>query len=185
MSVESSSRRWRHALCTSLTVAGVMAAVVPAAAARSQWRKGLAQAAMARTGMTAGSTADPTAGKVLGGLTSQGWPVVMEVAKTGKRLAMVGAGLDMSCTSGYRFSIPDGWRRLPLSATGKVKVAATLPPVPGTPASLTGGTDSFSGRLDRRHATFSGVWELQLIYSLGAGQTDQCDSGRVTFLARL
>jgi hypothetical protein len=51
--------------------------------------------------------------------------------------------------------------------------------------SLTGGSHSFIGRLDRKRSTISGAWRLQLNFQASGGQTDQCDSGRVPFSARL
>jgi hypothetical protein len=51
--------------------------------------------------------------------------------------------------------------------------------------SITGGTDTFMGRLNRAQATFTGSWQLHLNFVMSNGQTNQCDSGHVAFSARL
>jgi hypothetical protein len=130
-------------------------------------------------------TAMPAAGKVLGGFTSQSEPIVLEISKKDKRVDLAGTALDMTCTSGDQFTTADALVRLPISKQGKVHMTLVIPPSSGSPTSITGGTDTFSGKLNRENATFSGVWQLHLTFSLSGGQTDQCDSGRVTFKARL
>jgi hypothetical protein len=122
---------------------------------------------------------------MLGGFTSQNWPVVLEVSSSGKRIGLAATTLAMSCTSGVSFPLGDGWQRLTIGPGGKVRALFTIPASAGSTVSITGGTDSFSGTLDRKRAMFTGSWDLQLNYSMSDGTTDQCDSGRVTFAARL
>jgi hypothetical protein len=162
-----------------------MAGPVSASWARDPMRQAAAHASLARAGTVTKPAASPADGRALGGFTSQGWPVVVEVSSSGKQLGLVGTTLGMSCTSGVEFPLYDGWRHLAVGSAGKVHVAFTVPPSPGSPVSITGGTDSFSGTLDRRRATFVGSWDLQLSYSMSDGTTDQCDSGQVTLRARL
>ena len=143
----------------------------------------------------------PAAGRTLGGLTSQGNAIVLKISKNDQRVDAVDAGLAMTCTSGDQFLMPDGWARLPISKSGGVRVSATIPASAGgggsgstsgsgsgsagTTATFSGGTDAFSGKLDPKHATFAGVWDMHLTFALSTGQTDQCDSGQVRFKAVL
>jgi hypothetical protein len=130
----------------------------------------------------------PGPGRVLGGFTSQGWPVVVVVSKNEQRIAALEAGLEMSCASGVQYSTLDYWLRLPIGARGKVKLAAAIVPIPssaGATESLTGGTDSLAGKFNRTRTTFSGVWQLHLTFSSSSGTTDTCDSGAVNFSAVL
>jgi hypothetical protein len=130
---------------------------------------------------TARAAATPVAGTVFGGFTSQGWPVVLEVPKGGKRIASAGIGLRMTCTSGAQPRFPDSFDNVRIAPNGNVNIRVTIPVLSGTP--ITGGWDSLSGRFDRRRSTFSGAWQLHLDYKFSSGP-DHCDSGRVGFRAR-
>jgi hypothetical protein len=132
-------------------------------------------------GATARAAATPVAGVVFGGFTSQGWPVVLEVPKGGKRIALAGIGLRMTCTSGAQPRFPDAFDNVRIAPNGNVNIRVTIPLLSGTP--ITGGWDSLSGRFDRRRSTFSGAWQLHLDYKFSSGP-DHCDSGRVGFRAR-
>jgi hypothetical protein len=125
-------------------------------------------------------TPGPAAGRTLGGITSQGWPVVIKVSKNSRKITAVRLGLDLHCTSGLDLPFGDGFVRLPVTPTGKVKATAIIT----ASSPVTGGTDALSGRLNRSAGTFTGVWDLHLNFS-DNGQSDSCDSGRVTFTAVL
>ena len=148
---------------------------------RSRSRETAVVAALAKHS----ARAMPASGKVLGGFTSQHMPVVLAIAKKDKRVDVVGSVFNMTCTSGDQFLAPDGWVKLPISHAGAIKAAITIQASPGGIGSVTGGTDTFSGTLNAKKATFSGTWELHVSFSTSTGQDDQCDSGHVTFRAVL
>jgi hypothetical protein len=129
---------------------------------------------------------DHAAGKVLGGVTAQNWPVIVSVSSNGKKLSAQVA-FDMTCTAGDAWTAPDGWIKVPIPASGTVHAVAAVPPTAGSGGqdSITGGLDTMNGKLNRRGATFSGTWELQLNFTSPSGQPDACDSGLVRFSARL
>jgi hypothetical protein len=134
------------------------------------------------------TTTSPAAGRVLGGLTSQQAPVILDISKNSKRIDKAVTDLQLTCTSGDQLWFPDSWSRSPLDSHGSVSMHLTIPPDTsgGTNGvTLTGGSDEFSGKLNRKTATFSGNWQLQLSFSMSDGTTDQCDSGLVTFRAKL
>jgi hypothetical protein len=128
-------------------------------------------------------------GRALGGFTTQGNPFVATVAKNGKKLGMVASALNLTCTSGDQFTIVDGWAGLPIGHGGTVGKSLSIPPTVGSGSAagitITGGADTFSGKLNRKKATFTGTWDLQFDLTLASGQTDQCDSGNVGFKAVL
>jgi len=176
MSTTNRSHNWVR-VGLGVVVVAVMATTGSTALAKS---RSMLTPVKART---AAGGSNLAAGQVLGGFTSQGWPVVLELSKDGKQIALAGIGLSMNCSSGAQFSTGDGWIHAPIAAGGKVREAAQITPAPKY--SLTGGSDSFTGKLNRRQVAFSGTWQLHLTYSMSNGQTDQCDSGRVAFSARL
>jgi hypothetical protein len=184
MSVHSRTRRWLRCLVVTGVLAVSMAAISTGSA---KPHAGLAvmhdpTAPVAKDALAAG----PSAGNVLGGLTSQGWPVVVEISKNGKRIDQVAVGLNMTCTSGIKYGLDDGWSRLPFGAHGKIHASVVIPPSPASSGeSFTGGSDSFTGTLNRQKSTFSGVWDLVLTYKDSTGHADKCGSGRATFSARL
>jgi hypothetical protein len=186
MSVQSfsPSRRVARRACL-LAVAG-LAAGATSVAARGPSGRTSAEAATARVAAEGHSSPTATgAGMFLGGLTSQSWPFVIQPSKNGKAVRFAAAGLEMTCTSGDQFGVPDGWAHLPISRNGAVHISGAVQPSPGSTVSITGGNDSFTGRFNRARTEFSGVWDLHLNYSMSNGQTDSCDSGQVKVAAVL
>ncbi len=183
MSVHKPDQKRRRPRRVVALVLVAMAAVASTASARSLSDPRSLQATFATAERSADAAAVPAVGQVLGGFTSQGWPVVVVFAKQRKKIAVIATGLDMSCTSGERLPLEDGWERLPISANGRIHAAATIPPE--STIFLTGGSHSLTGRLNPQRSVFSGVWRLHLTFKTATGQSDQCDSGRVTFTALL
>jgi hypothetical protein len=185
MSVNNQDQKRRRPRRVVALILVAMAAAGSTASARSLSDPRSLQATFATAETSADVAAAPAVGQVLGGFTSQGWPVVVAFAKQRKKIGLIATGLDMSCTSGESLPLEDGWERLPISASGEVHAAATIPPSPASTISLTGGSHSLFGRFNRQRSVFSGVWRLHLTFKTATGQTAQCDSGRVAFTALL
>jgi hypothetical protein len=100
-------------------------------------------------------------------------------------VTVAATGLDMTCTSGQQFPIEDAWTLLNVARNGRVHATEKIPPSSGQTISLTGGSHSLTGKLNRKRSTFRGVWQMDLTYKTSDGQTDQCHSGRVAVTARL
>jgi hypothetical protein len=176
MSVPKRDPRWQQLLL----IAGATIAVTWTAAAATAWGSGPAEGfSTARAGLSAASGA----GTVLGGFTSQRWPVVIMMSRDRSHITRVGIGLEMRCTSGMRFGTEDGWSAVPVGSGGKVRVSAKIPPSPGSGVSLVGGSDLFAGTLSHASTAFSGVWHLHLVFRTSDGHADTCDSGRVSLTA--
>ena len=118
----------------------------------------------------------------LGGFTSQGWPVVFELGRGGKLVTLVGAGLELTCTSGVQVPVEDGWQLVDIAKNGKVNATEQIP---AAGDAFTGGSHSLTGRFNRQRSTFRGVWSLQVGFKLADGTTDQCQSGKVKLVATL
>jgi hypothetical protein len=118
---------------------------------------------------------------VLGGFTSQGWPIVAEVSTNQKVLAITATGVHMQCTSGAAFNTEVAWGRLPIGVRGRIHKKVLVFPRTGSSVTLTGGTDSFTAKLNRARLTLTGAWHLHLKFRTADGHADECDSGRVTF----
>ncbi len=184
MSVHSQGRR-RRCSRVLLAILVVALAAFSTGSARAVSDHPLVHGTIGATAASAQGSAGPAAEQVLGGFTSQGWPVVIVISKDGKRIGLVETGLNMSCTSGDSFPLLDGWVRLPIAANGSVRGHTTIQPASGSAVSITGGSDSFTGKLNRKRDTFAGTWQLQMSLAQTNGQTDQCDSGLVRFTAKL
>ena len=104
-------------------------------------------------------------------------------ARGAHAISVAGIGLDMKCSSKAEFGLPDRWVRVPVPASGNFRDFATIPVSGGSGSEITGGSDLFTGRLDRRRWTVTGTWDLKLAFQTSAGQSGTCDSGRVTFTA--
>jgi hypothetical protein len=129
----------------------------------------------------------PASGKVLGGFNSQQMPVVLEIAKKDKRIDVFGSVFNMNCTSGDQFVTPDGGAKLPISKNGNVDGVGVIPgdAPSATSITLSGGTDSITGKLNAKTGTFRGTWDLHLSFAVPNAPNDECDSGKVTFKARV
>jgi hypothetical protein len=120
-------------------------------------------------------------GMVLGGFTSQGWPVVFELSRAGRLVILGATGLDLTCTSGNQFPVEDGWQLLTVAKDGRVTGSESIPAQQGQGDTLTGGSHSLTGRFNRQRSTFRGTWRMQLNFTNADGTSDTCQSGPVTF----
>lgn len=188
MSTSKPTQRWHRVAARVATAALVVTvSVVSSGSAKNVSRQRQLEAAAAAATKPA-SAALPASGKTLAGFTSQKLPVVAQISKKDKRVDVIGVVVNMTCSSGDQFMVPDEWVRLPIRKKGVVNATLHIPPsapAAGDTVALAGGTDAFAGKLNAKKATFSGVWDLHLEFSMPDNQTDQCDSGRVTFRAVL
>jgi hypothetical protein len=176
--------RWVRLLLIAALVAVKLAVPGASKAAPLTWAPA-AQAADV-TNNVASQTAGqglPKSNAALGGFTEQGWPVVLEVNHGGNRVAVAATGLDLTCSSGDQFSVEDAFARVRVASNGTVRASEQFAPRSGTSVSLMGGSHSLTGRLDRQHSTFRGVWREHLMLKLADGTTDDCHSGPVSLIA--
>ena len=123
--------------------------------------------------------------RVLGGATSDDWPVVVEINKSGKQVVHASAGLTLNCTSGAIVPLPDVYDKLKISKKGKF-AAAFGPVTQGNPdGTKTVFEGSMSGKANKARTKASGKWQLKVTDMAAAGTvTDTCDSGAVSWKAK-
>jgi hypothetical protein len=154
-------------------VAGIAAIAVPVAATASS------------------HVADPyahssgAAGVFYGGLTSQGWAVVIQVTKNGRQVTSAATGLHMTCSTGVTANVPDRYARLRVNKRRKFSLSFG----PDTVRNDDGTTTDFEGRIsgafNRARSKVSGRWRLQATDHDGTGAViGTCDSGIVRWSAR-
>ena len=123
--------------------------------------------------------------RVLGGATSDGWPIVVEINKSGKQIVQASTGVTLNCTSGAVFSVPDGFQKMKISKKGKFGVTfgpATSDNPDGTKTVFEG---SVSGKTNKARTKASGKWQLKVTDVAATGAvTDTCDSGSVRWRAK-
>lgn len=129
-------------------------------------------------GAAQGSRAKPV---ILGGLTSKGWPVYIQLSANGKRIVRAVGALELPCSKGGSFTVPDRFSNVPVRH-GRFK--------DGVHDSFTdhGETfeidDSFAGKVNRKHTVVSGTWQAKTVIHEADGSVDTCDSGVLKFTAR-
>jgi hypothetical protein len=125
-----------------------------------------------------------TTGLVYGGVTDDGFGLMVETNKSRRQIVRIATGLRLQCTSGASFSIPDGWKRLSVKK-GKFSGAfgpSTQRNEDGTTSDLEGAV---SGKFNRSKTSISGTWSFKATEHDAAGAvTDTCDSGAVDWSAK-
>ena len=146
-----------------LAVAMTAAVVIPPAASASPHSHGASARSAAATGL------------VYGGVTPQGWPVVIELKKNQRRVVRSVFGFDLRCTSGDFFA---QWSRFDDLAVNKQRQFRgsygpyTVRYDDGTTSDWEG---SMSGRLNRAHSKMSGTAQMKVTFYDNAGAvTDTC-----------
>src|SRR5215211_1859896 len=143
----------------------------------------LAASASSHGGPNARSAA--AKGAVYGGRTLQGWPVMIELNRTRRRVVQAVIGLRLSCTSGSIVNLPD--RYINMSVNRRRKFRASFGP--DTQRNSDGTTTDFegsiSGTLNRARTRLSGRWNLKITdFDANGAVTDVCDSGSVRWTAK-
>jgi hypothetical protein len=125
-------------------------------------------------------------GVVFGGFTPQDWPVAIEVSKDRRRVVRAAIGLTLACApSGLTARIPDAYRNLPLSKSGRFSSSFGPNPFPNPDGTTTEFQGSVTGRMNAKRTSMSGTWQLTAVDRDAAGTiTDTCDSGKVAWTAK-
>jgi hypothetical protein len=125
-------------------------------------------------------------GSVLGGRTSQKWPVVIALSRNRKRIASAETGLAFTCGQAEHTlgPMPDGYSGVPLR---KGRASADFGP---NDVDLGNGmtghvTGSFTAKLNRLQTKAKGTWRMTVAVTDGSGAAvDTCDTGPLTWTAR-
>jgi hypothetical protein len=141
-------------------------------------------AASARPGVVPHARGAASAGAVYGGFTGQGFPVIVEMNKSRRRVVRIGIGIRMTCTSGGGFAVADRYDDVKVSKTGRFSSSFrdTNRNDDGTTFDREG---SISGRLNKARTKISGRWSVKVTdHDLAGAVTDTCDASNISWSAK-
>jgi hypothetical protein len=143
----------------------------------------LVASAAPRHHSTPAQSSGAAAGVVYGGVTSDGFGLMVETNKSRSRISRMATGLELECTSDTRFSMPDGWTNISIE---NGKFSSRFGPMTqrqddGTTVDFEGAV---SGKLNRAKTRISGTWSLKGTEHDTAGAvTDTCHA-RIRWTAK-
>ena len=144
----------------------------------------LVAAAAPRHDNTPARISAAAAGVGYGGVTEDGFGLMVETNKSRRKIVRMATGLVLQCTSGETVTTPDGWRKLSVK---RRKFTATFGPATqrnddGTSVDLEGAV---SGKFNRSKTRISGTWSFKGTEHDATGAvTDTCDSGTINWTAK-
>jgi hypothetical protein len=99
----------------------------------------------------------------LAGLTSQQQPVLLRFSADRRTLTRALTTLNVKCTSGSDFWLPDGFRNVPVSSLRRFRVSFSEPARQVDPTTSIASSGLFSGQVDRTGQRASGTWRLTFV----------------------
>jgi cyanophycinase-like exopeptidase len=124
-------------------------------------------------------------GNTYGGVTSQGFPVIVDMNATRRQVVRVVAAIDASCTSDAGLTIPDRFTKVAVTRSGKFRVVYGPYVVRNDDGTTTDWQGRMTGLLNDAKTKIAGTWRLIAVYHAAAGAvTDTCDSGLLTWRAK-
>jgi len=131
-------------------------------------------------------------GAVYGAVTSQGYPVVIELSKTGRKVVSASIGLEVKCQTPPDITLPDSFTNMTISKAGKFKASIPVTRLPAEPEAGLGAIDvsaSISGRVNKARTRVTGTWQRKIVIYDPSDPTatrifDTCDSGPLRFRAK-
>ena len=158
---------WAAALAAALVVGGPLIASASSGGATPQARSAA------------------VAGAVFGGVTPQDFPVVIELNKKRSQVVRAVIVVRVTCTSGIGVNVPDSYRRVRVSKTGKFTTSFGPTTNRNDDGTTTDFEGSASGALNAARTKVSGKWQLKVTDHDAAGAvTDTCDSGSLRWNAK-
>ncbi len=129
---------------------------------------------------------------VFGGVAAQGYPVVIELSKSAKKVVTATIGIEMKCLTPGDITVPDTFKNLTINSSGKFSSAYGPTDVPGDPSVgilkiVVSG--SITGTLNKARTRIKGTWNAKVVAISAADPTgatvlDSCDSGKVNYTAK-
>jgi hypothetical protein len=132
-------------------------------------------------------------GVFYGGVTVAGYPVVIQLSATGRKVVRATIGLELKCTTPGDITLPDSFKDIPVSKTtgkfshtyGPEEIAAD----PATGVSKVQVSGSISGTVNKAKTRVKGTWTQKIVAFSAADPTgatilDTCDSGVVSYTAK-
>jgi hypothetical protein len=120
--------------------------------------------------------------RVLGGLTSAGWPATLALSGGGRTIKTAVVGVDLRCSDGEEFALADPWLLVPVKSNGAFK--ARFDDSITDQGATVDISDSLSGKFNRERTKVSAKLSLQMTVHAPDGSVLSCDSGNVSLRAR-
>ena len=117
----------------------------------------------------------------LGGLTSNGWPVHIQLAGNGKVIVRAVGAISLPCTKGGSVVFKDQWRYVSVRRGSFKAVRRDSFTDQGATIEI---EDSFTGKVNRARTAIKGTWRNKMVVREPDGSVDTCDSGVLRFTAR-
>ena len=128
------------------------------------------------------SASGRSAGVVYGGLTSNGWPLTVEVTRNGRMVKQVLGAISSPCSLGGSFIFPSTWRDLRISRSGAFRASYDDSFVDeGYEVTI---SETFAGKFNRKRTKLTGRWRAASTFRDRDGTVDVCDSGLLRFTAK-
>jgi hypothetical protein len=124
-------------------------------------------------------------GNTYGGVTSQGFPVVVTMNATRRQVVRAVAAVDAKCSSDLALTIPDRFTKLAVTKGGKFRVVYGPYTVRNDDGTTTDWQGRMTGALNDAKTKIVGTWRLIASDHDATGAvTDTCDTGLLTWSAR-
>jgi hypothetical protein len=128
------------------------------------------------------SAAKRSAGVIYGGMTSNGWPVIAEVTRDGRRVKRVVGALTAECSLGGDFTFPSQWRDLRISRSGAIRASYQDTDLDeGVEVTF---EETFAAKFNRARTRLTGRWRASTTFRMPDGSVDVCDTGTLRFTAQ-
>ena len=108
----------------------------------------------------------PAAAVVFGTVTKQGYPVIIELSKSAKKVVRAAIGLELMCGNPPNITLPDAFTNMTISKAGKFADALPTTRVPADPSIGLPAVDvsaSISGRLNKARSSIKGKWTRKVV----------------------
>ncbi len=133
----------------------------------------------------AARSAAATAGVVYGGVTAEGFGLMVEVNKSGRKIVRMHTGLRLECTSGVVAGQPDNWNNLRVNRQRRFSASFGPEVQSNGDGTTTAVEGTVRGRFNSSRSSVSGTWSLTLTRRDAAGTVmDTCDSGNINWRAK-
>jgi hypothetical protein len=137
------------------------------------------------------TTPAPAPAVVFGTVTKQGYPVVVELSKSAKKVVRAAIGLELQCGIPPNITLPDAFTNMKISKAGKFADALPTTRVPADPSIGLPAVDvsaSISGQLSKSKTSIKGTWQRKVVIyepsdPTGVAIQDTCET-TVKFTAR-
>jgi hypothetical protein len=128
------------------------------------------------------SAAQRSAGVVYGGLTSNGWPVTVEVTRDGRLVKRVVGAMFADCSQGGSYTFPSQWRDLRVSRSGAFK--ASYHDTDVDDGVVVTYAETFVAKFNRARTRLTGKWRSSTTFRTPDGTVDVCDTGSLRITAQ-